>query len=127
MSDGRSGELSDLSREAVSKLPGGYGDAVRLFRAIDEQQAEEDISPTLATTLRDLFVVVEKQKPGTLEDLAIRGHGGIRYAATQLEEGLIEMANALQAGGKGSAGEIISEYMGWVTTDEQPKAKIKFR
>lgn len=121
------GEFSLESADAIKQLPDGYGDAVRLFRAVDTQLQEEVISPNLAKTLRQTFVAVEQQKPGTLQNLVIKGSGGIRFAASQLEPGLIEVANAMEASGEGKAGDVITEYMKWAKTDEQPKTEIKLR
>ena len=115
-------KLLQETTQALSELPSGYGEGKRLFEVLDKHQQEENMSPWLANSLRNFMVAVEKNTPGKLEELAIRGRGGLRFALTQLEEEFLPTLRALEAvGGTDGkkADEIFLEYTQWMKSEEE--------
>jgi hypothetical protein len=89
---------------------------------LDEFQAQEDISPDLAETIRDVFFQLSQENPKRLNDLRLRASTpegpSLKFILTQLEDGggdyrIRKSAELISSRTGRESDDIRLEYMMW--------------
>lgn len=98
--------------------------------SLDTYQANEDISPYLAETIRDLFFQLSQEDAPRLNALRLRATTpegpSLKFILTKLEDGggnyrLRKSAELIGKRIKKEPGEIIVEYLAWQTEKSEEK------
>lgn len=106
------------------KLPGGGVDSSfrDVLLKLDEAQANEDISPFLAETVRDVFFQLSQENPSRLNELRMRAASPngplLKFILKQLEDGggdyrIMKSAQLVEKRTGRKADDIRVEYMLW--------------
>lgn len=105
--------FSPESQLAISQLPSGFGEGKQLFRLVDEQQREENISPLLASTIRQFFIAIEQEHSGTLVTTYTK-YWALKPILTSLEDSFFNYIKYTSVTEGLNSSELIFEYKSWM-------------